>query len=448
MKIIIVSIDSLRADSLSAYGYHRETSPRIDEIARGGVLFRNAYTQSNWTNPSYYSLITGLYPTVHGITRHDQKLDRAVATLPQLLAGAGYRTFLFSNYFTLLDEKRFGGHFEEAVYFDIDRDEGKIFRKLTAVGGGDLFALVHIGNYVHEPYCAPESLVREFWPGDFSTREAIRSLTEETGLDDESMRNVLRKINLRKIRLTAEEVAYLKARYDAGIKYVDKWLGGFFDFLRERLGGDVQLVITSDHGQGFFEHGFFGHGLNLNQELIKVPLIFWRRERFGVGEVESPVQLIDLFPTLAESAGLEIPALDGVSLKGWIEGNGAEAREVFSEGFPFVAGVSGSRKLIISFYRVMPPGERFRRLKALFLRKNWRKLLLHLYSIFKTSLYDLRADPEEKNNLLKREEAWARKMKETIESWYRRSIARTGRVIAEEIEDEKIIEQLKSLGYL
>ncbi len=448
MKIIIVSIDSLRADSLSSYGYHRETSPRIDEICREGLLFRNAYAQSNWTNPSYYSLITGLYPTVHGITRHDQKLDRRVPTLPGLLAGKGWRTFLFSNYLTLLDRKRFGGHFEEAVYFDIDRDEGELSRKLGEVGEGDLFALIHIGNYVHEPYSAPERLVREFWPGDFPAREAIRALTEETGLDDESMRNILREVNLRKIRLTAEEIAYLKARYDAGIKYVDKWLGGFFRFLREELREETWLIITSDHGQGFFEHGFFGHGLNLNQELVRVPLIFWRGEKLKPGEVESPAQLIDLFPTLAELAGVEPPQVDGISLRGRLEGESLPDRTVFSERFPFVAAISGPTKMIISFYRIMPAGERFRRLKELCFRGNWRKLLLHLYSIFKTSLYDLRSDPEEKRNLVKADKTRAREMRELIEDWYEKSIARTGKVITEEIEDEKIIEQLKSLGYL
>jgi len=92
MKIIIISIDALRADSLGCYGYDRNTSPHIDAMASSGVIFKNAYTPANWTNPSYYSLITALYPSVHGVAHHRHGISGDVNTLPETLARQGYVT--------------------------------------------------------------------------------------------------------------------------------------------------------------------------------------------------------------------------------------------------------------------------------------------------------------------------------------------------------------------
>ncbi len=232
MKIIIVSIDALRADSLGCYGYERDTSPHIDAIASDGVIFNNAYTPANWTNPSYYSLITGLYPSVHGVSHHRHGIEGKVNTLPELLEHEGYRTFICSNFYTLLDENRFGSHFQNRVHFDIDRDQEMLKDMVTAPEARDSFFLIHVGSYVHEPYCAPEELVREFWSREIPEgKEEIRRLTEEMNLSDESMRNVLRKVNLHRTLLNWTEVRYLKACYDEGIKYVDRWMGDFFNFI-------------------------------------------------------------------------------------------------------------------------------------------------------------------------------------------------------------------------
>ena len=449
MKIIIVSIDALRADSLSCYGYERKTSPNIDAIAAEGVLFRHAYTPANWTNPSYFSLITALYPSVHGVTRHHHAISGQVNTLPESLARKGYRTLLYSNYYTLLDAKRFGRHFQEQVYFDMDQDGEKLNKRIIALREEDFFLLIHIGNYVHEPYCAPAQLVREFWPREFprKTRE-IRHLTEEQALSDESMRDVLRRVNLRRTPLSRIEVAFLKACYDAGIKHVDRWIGEFFGFIKKIYGDEYIFIVTADHGQGFFEHGFFGHGLNLHQELVRIPLIFQGRGKADE-EIESSVGLTDLFPTLMDIAGFEIPpGIDGVSVRPCLEGKQLKSRPIICEGFPFVACIRDRKKLIISFYRLMPWKETLKSIGRLIRSRNYRGLLLHIYSFFKTGFFDLQWDPGEEKNRSGGGRAELKKMKRYMKEWYRQCRTRALKVTEQEIEEERTIEQLKSLGYL
>ncbi len=448
MKIVVIVIDALRADSLSCYGCPRETSPALDRLAGEGVLFENAYAQANWTNPSLYSFVTGLYPSRHGVEDFDQNLGEKVSTLPGFLSGAGYRTALFSNYHVLLDRARLGRHFQETRYFDIDRD-GETLRRTVAAGGeSDLFLMLHVGNYVHEPYCADPREVGRFWEGDFPRRKIIRALTEEAGLDDESMRDVLRSINLRRQRLSRKELAFLKACYDAGIRHVDGRLQVFFDFLAS-LPEEVILVVTADHGQGFMEHGFFGHGLNLNQELVRVPLIFWRNRAPGGMRINSTVQLIDLFPTLLDLLGCPgSPAMDGCSFAGCLRGVEDGSRRAVCEGNPFAAGVSGGKKLIVSRYRLLEAPERTARLAELLRRRRFRRFLLHLYSIFRAGLYDLAADPGERHNLKRRDPAGFKKMLNDLKAWQREVSSSIPEVTTRKLEDKKTIEQLKSLGYL
>lgn len=449
MKIIIVSIDSLRADSLGCYGYKRHTSPQIDDIARSGILFKNAYTQANWTNPSYYSLITSFYPSVHGVAHHCHGIAGKGDTLPEVLVGRGYKTFLYSNYYTLLDEKRFGRHFQNRIYFDIDREEGGLKERISRAEKEDLFFLIHIGNYVHEPYCAPPELVREFWPGKVPEKDIIRQLTEEMNLSDESMRNVLRKVNLHRIILSRTETEYLKACYDAGIKYIDRWVGEFFRFLKNHAGEEIIFIFTADHGQGFFEHGFFGHGLSLHQELIRVPLVVYMNNCPSF-EIEEGVRLIDIFPTLMDIIGFNLPfKSDGTSFRNSLEeGDGRKVRPVISEGFPFVTCIEEDKKLIISFYRLMSWKEKTRAFKALLRTRNLRRLLFHLYSLCKTSFYDLERDPDEKRNLVWIAPRGKKRLKKLLKSWYRDCLSRRLEVTDERIGEERIISQLKGLGYL
>jgi len=448
MKIVMLVIDALRADSLSCYGYRRKTSPGIDALVGEGILFENAYTQANWTNPSLYSLLTGLYPSRHGVENFDQNLGDSVVTLSGLLGGFGYRTVLFSNYHVLLDRNRLGKHFQAVRHFDIDLRAGDLRQEIEAAAKSDLFCFVHAVQYVHEPYCAPPSEVARFWDGAVPARKIIRVLTREAGLNEESMRDALRSVNLRRERLDRREIAYLKACYDAGIRHVDGRLKELFDFLHS-VQDEVILVITADHGQGFMEHGFFGHGLNLHEELIRVPLLFWmNRSRPGL-RLKSVAQLIDVFPTLLELIGRPgPPSLDGASLAGCLRGVEEAGRRAICEGDPFVAFIRARRKLISSTYRLIKKPEGIRRLGKLLRERRFRRLLLHLYSLFPAALYDLSADPGETRNLKRRKPAEYREMLKCLREWRQEVSSAPPEVTTRELDDERAIEQLKSLGYL
>ncbi len=447
MKIIIVSIDSLRADSLSGYGYKKNTSPNIDKIAKDGILFKYAYTQSNWTYPSYYSLITGLYPSTHKIEWFNQRIIGNVPTLPEVLAKKGYKTFLFSNYRTLINKETFGRHFGEAIYFDIDKDWERLKQKFILLKESDFFTLIHIGNYVHEPYSAPREFIRKFWNHDFPNKKVISLLTE-VELDGEAMRKVLRAVNLRKILLNSKDIDYLKACYDAGIKYVDKWIGKLYKFLNDNCKDQVLLVITADHGQGFFEHGYFGHGLNLHEELVRVPLIFWEKNKLGKKRINSIVQLIDIFPTIIDILNFRIGTdIDGMSFKPCLDGEQQDRRRAVCEGYPFIAYIYDSKKLITSFYNFFSRKEKIKKLKRAFSDGGPRRLFFHLYSFFRTYFYDLDMDRGEKRNLARKNRKEVLKMLEFLKEWYRKHTKKGLETSSEEI-DEKIKEQLRNLGYL
>ncbi len=448
MKIVIIVIDALRADSLSGYGYRRQTSPALDRVAGEGVVFENAYAQGNWTNPSLYSLLTGLYPSRHGVEDFDQNLGEEILTLPGYLSGIGCRTVLLSNYHVLIDRNRLGRHFQETAFFDIDRDSDRLRRIIADEKQSELFLLLHLGNYVHEPYCAPAGEVQRFWEGAIPERKITRALTEEVGLDDESMRNVLRSVNLRRQRLSRRELDYLKACYDAGIRHLDGRLKGFYDYLSSWK-EEVMVVVTADHGQGFMEHGFFGHGLNLHQEIVRVPLIVWNNQKRKGFRVVSPVQLIDIFPTLRELLPRPAAApLDGKSFAGCLEGSEDPRRRAVCEGGPFVALISGGKKLIVSRYRLLTALERISRLKGLLAQRRFRRLVHHLYSICRSELYDLDSDPEEKRNRRRSDPAAFEKMLDDLRTWQRELAVSAPEVTTRGLDDQKTIEQLKSLGYL
>jgi arylsulfatase A-like enzyme len=448
MKIIILSVDSLRADSLSCYGYGRNTSPSIDDIARAGIVFKEAYTQCNWTYPSYFSLITGMYPSTHRIDWFDQKILDNIKTLPEVLSDAGYKTYMFSNYYSLINKGRFGRHFDEAIEFEIDKNWIDLKNLFKSEADNNLFALIHIGDYVHEPFCAPMQIVQEFWDDEIPSDDVIATLTAKE-FDTSSMRKVLRGINLRTIRLNSTKKRYLKACYDAGIKYVDKWIGELFSFITETFKDEVYLFISADHGQAFFEHGFFGHGLNLHQETIKVPLILWSNSYNRNKSIEAPVGLIDIFPTIMDILDQRnIPQIDGKSLEPYFEKEKTHVnRMVISEGFPFLACLEGKNKLITSFYRILPHEEKRLRLHKARTEGSLRRFLYHCYTMFKNSLYDLSRDSSEKRNLYFSRRADAKRMTGTLRKWYKGCCEKALTTGKEDV-DEQVKEQLKNLGYI
>lgn len=298
-NLLVVSLDTLRARNVGAYGHARDTTPCIDELALAGALFENAITASVTTGPAHMSLFTGLYPVNHGMRSGLEARRPAVKPAAALLRAGGYHTAAYTENGFIIRPLGFGEGFSEYTENPGDRrtapgDARRTFRQaehwLSLNRRQPFFLFVHTYQ-VHAPFQhAPEtaSLFRD----DGEPGTASPALRREH--DD----------------------------YDREIRYVDARLRELVAALeRHGLRDTTTLVVLSDHGEEFGEHGAFQHGTALFEETLRVPLIFSGAGIPAGRRIPEQVSLIDVLPTLLELAGVAAPAgLDGRSLLAALRG--------------------------------------------------------------------------------------------------------------------------------
>ncbi|MEE2663665.1 MAG: sulfatase [Myxococcota bacterium] len=311
-RAVIVFIDTLRPDRLGLYGHAADTSPTLDSFAGRGAVFEQARSVAPWTLPAVRSLLTGRQPEAWG---------RAV-TLPGLLASRGFATaMLGANHFLLAS---FGSQrdwdLHHVVPWGSARDQTDLALDwLEQVEGRDALLIVHYMD-PHLPYAEPPSYRGRFGsttaPGDLGelySREAVEQLAEG------GERDRLRR--------------HLLERYDANIRYVDDQLVRLF----AAISTDDLVIVLSDHGEEFFEHGGFEHGHALWDELLRVPLLIWGRGVVARRHRE-PVSLLDVTPTVLDWLGLPTGSLDGRSLAPLLRGQAAGEPRSIAFGRPLYDG--------------------------------------------------------------------------------------------------------------
>jgi arylsulfatase A-like enzyme len=327
LNVVLISVDTLRADRLGAYGYTaRPTSPRIDALAAEALLFEVHVAAAPWTTPSHMSLLTGLVPTRHGVTGSDrglrealkgerpiERLPEAITTLAEALAARGWATAAFTGGATLDPRIGFDQGFGEYDTSMVKLDRAKVGRVLGWIDAhdeGPFFLFWHTFE-VHAPYLAPDFL------GDVLPPERARALGER--LEAIPERNGWKAVRAAKRVMRAYD-AYdpevTRALYDGGIRSFDRWLGLFVEGLQERgLWDRTLLVLTSDHGEQLgeegrpapFGDGFYNvHGHALYEELIHVPLIIRIPGVPGGGRITPVTASIDVMPTILDV--LDVPA--------------------------------------------------------------------------------------------------------------------------------------------
>ncbi len=292
VNVIVISFDALRADVLGVYGYPRVTSPEIDAFAGEGVVFDNAYTVAPVTPTSFAAAFTGLLP--HRVF-HDWDLIYT-DTLAQRFSASGYRTAAFLNNVQLTAERHFDTGFESYNYGN-DPEEAVVENALEWLGENrreKLFAWIHFIS-PHSPYDYRElaaHLYDDSYEGDF-------------------LRTTGGKFDAEK----PQDVERIRTLYDGEVFYADSLFGRLVAGLRERgLLDSSVLVVTSDHGEEFKEHGGFQHD-RLTEEHVRVPLII-RHPAFR-SPLRSAVLTsnVDLFPTLLSMAGIDFDgSIDGRDL--------------------------------------------------------------------------------------------------------------------------------------
>jgi arylsulfatase len=318
MNVIWIVLDALRADHLSAYGYERDTAPNLAAIAQDGVVFDAAFTSTTWTRPAAATLLTSTYPRVHGVHRLSDRLGLGVPTVAELLGEAGVQTAAFSaagNVSTSVGLGRGFDHFVD-LYQGSDRDLQADPRRAsnqvhlpTAEEVFDSYSQWRKGASRTQPSLAMLWFLDIHAPYDPPSEYRIfgrsRSEAPPSHKLDVSFRS-------------ASAASRLQDWYDSEIRYVDAVLGRIVDQLQTSgLYDETAIMIFSDHGEAFFEHGAFGHGLLPHEELIKIPLIMKLPGSAHAGRRVSELAWIgDLGPT---SAGL----LGAPAAREALSGNGA-----------------------------------------------------------------------------------------------------------------------------
>lgn len=419
-NVLVILIDALRADHLGVGGYGLPTSPTIDRLADEGVVFTSAFAHSTWTKPSIATLFTSLYPGQHGIDRvgvqeddayRTDILDDGYDTLAERFQAGGYTTIGVLNQVHL--QARFGfaqgfDHFEAVRGLSADKLNNKLLGQLEGIGTSPFLAYLHYLD-VHWPYT--KRLEGQL--------EAFGSLQMES----EPPRRGNRVAEWAESLDSATDLAALKGRYDQEIAFVDTAIGNLMQALQGMgLYENTIVVVTSDHGEGFLEHDKLLHSYTPYDEVLQVPLVFRLPQGLltPVPEVESPVGLIDVMPTLLQLANLPAaPHAQGRSLVPLMRDEPTTERWIFTESAEAAAVRSSTHKLI-------------------------------RFHDGRHEFYDLRSDPEEQDPDTGPCVDLCGRLAEQLVGHQRamRELRMAGQDGGTAILNEEELEELRSLGYL
>jgi hypothetical protein len=312
-NLIFISIDSLRADRVGVYGNPRPTSPTIDRLAAAGVRFANASSSSSWTLPSHMSMFTGRDVLAHGVISESDRLSTAIPTLAGSLKSAGLRTAAIVS--TPVLNGRFGFNHGFDLYddhtipapnaFDSVTDEPAPTVEKLAIdwlrnnAAQRFFLFLHFWD-VHYDYIPPPPYDTMFDP-DYTGTVTGKGFYERTDINK---------------RLPKRDIEHLLALYDGELRWVDDHIARVLAAVEDLgIADRTAIVVTSDHGDEFFEHGYKGHGRTLYNEVTRIPLIMKAPGVPGGQVIESPVGLADIMPTALAFLGVEAPAgMSGLDL--------------------------------------------------------------------------------------------------------------------------------------
>ncbi|HEY7512342.1 MAG TPA: sulfatase-like hydrolase/transferase [Vicinamibacteria bacterium] len=389
IDLLLISVDTLRADALGAYGSAAAQTPWMDRLAAGGVRFETAHAHNVVTLPSHANLLSGRYPLEHGVRDNSGfRFPAGTPTLATILKARGYRTGAFVSAFPL--DSRFGldagfdvyddrlGGAETQTGFQVAERAGAraveaAVRWLGEQPGAPRFCFVHLYE-PHFPYTPPPP---------FAERFAARPYDGEVAAADAALEPLLRPL------------------IEAG-------------------NGRTLVVLTSDHGEGLGDHGELTHGVFAYEAMLRVPLILYAPRALPAAVVTSPARHVDVLPTVLDLLGLDAPAgLPGRSLRAAIAGGGGEAPPAYFEA------------LSSSLNRGWAP-------LAGVVQDRWKYIELPL-----PELYDLGADPGERTNLAATHAAEAGRLRALLAS-----LRAQDRGAAPAAESSETREKLRALGYL
>lgn len=438
-SVVVIVIDTLRADHLGCYGYERPVSPNLDRFAESGIVFENAIAQSSWTAPSIASLFTATYPISHGVNTFLAELHEDARTLAEVFREGGYKTAGFSaNFAHVTGRKGFDQGFETFVELNRRAAEpgDSLLVGMDAAAAGTVtdaaltwleeprqrpfFLYVHYMD-PHSSYDPPEEVSARFvrpYEGvvDGSTEQIKQIAKGELQLDDSGLQRLL-------------------DLYDSEVAYVDSEVGRLLRELGADKGGeDVIVVVVSDHGEEFLDHGGLFHGLTLYREVVRVPLLMMLPEEPSMRgvRIQALVELVDVAPTLLELVGIgSFEGAQGTSFAGLLGGKGLSTAEALAHSALYDDPLVDA-ELREKLHRLKVTTDRWAYIRG---RESSREL------------YDLIADPGETRDLAMDRQDVADRLEQ---HWLdvRRAIGRNGGHRGSEALDEEMRERLRALGYI
>jgi len=402
--VVILSVDTLRADRLGCYGYEYDTSPNLDRFAESAMLFEDCITEVPLTSPSFGAMMTSRYPRMNGAARNGMPLPESVPTLAEQFKAAGYYTFCVQSNWTLkaplsglargFDVYDDGFHKKRWGFLKSERYADEVTKiSLDLLGSRDpdkpFFAWIHFSD-PHAPY----KFHKKFNPGD----RVLRKLSDEEDT---------------------------RARYDSEVAYTDHHIA----MVLAAIPDDAYVLFVADHGESLHEHDYLGHGRRIYQNGVHVPLII-RGPGVTPGRIAVPARGIDIAPTVLGLAGL--PRVDGMLgvdlLNDAVPEDRVRVIETYGGAVP---RIPGAKALMAS----RPP------MRQGVLAGDW-KLVTGGPQI---ELFNLAQDPDELTNLAGQEQQRREELAALIATWD--SATMKDDAGAADLSDEDI-EALESLGYV
>ena len=423
-SLLLITVDTLRADRLPFYGYKRNTAPFLGKLAEHGIVFTNAYSTSSWTVPAVTSLVTGVYPYSHGVThgfikkKHIYKQEIVPQTLPNLpeqLRALGYRTYGVTANYHLTKELGFGRGFDRyaCVGFCAAEKVNQSFLKWKneiEAQNGPVFIWLHYFD-PHIPYIGRQPWLKQYQ-------------NDETEIESDRISSLIRPVLMRQeIKNKGQRILTLaKSHYDSEINYCDNQIKQLFQEFPSLE--HYVLLFTADHGEEFREHGRLGHARNLYNETVRIPLFIRLPETVSTTSSKEVASLVDVAPTLLAIAGGKAP-------QSW------QGRALIDQRGQ-ISPQEGRHVLAQLHNGIAPP------LNTLIGTNG--KLIIHDKTQAK-ELYNLLDDPAERNNLTTLQPEKTREQNEILQKLVLSLTPAPKTVETKPLQKDKE-EMLRSLGYI
>ena len=485
-NLLLVTIETFRADRVHANGYPRLTTPNLDRLAKQGVNFQQAIAQAPFTLPSMATVMTGLTPPLHRVRNHPASLPPEVETLAERLSAAGYQTAAMTRHSWLRRKSGFDQGFDE--YHNNTFSAGLDARSLSLAASDWLrashdqpfFLWIHFidphfpytPGYPYSTLYAPEKqedpqvvhlksllerdLGEEFLPTPYADLSGgpyldlvLRDYPDNAALLDFALRRRSRgEIFFGQARYPEESLQEIRDLYDGAVVYTDDNLGRVLAVIDElELTNDTLIAVVGDHGEALGEHGlYFTHDFSLYDEMLRVPLVMRMPGRIPAATVvKQQVGLVDLAPTFLELLGVDpLRDIEGVSLAPLAEGGTLPFHPAFAESAPY-------RRLFPEQTRVYYEGNlgKWRMIRT----ERWKLILIPHPDENIYELYDLESDPGETENLYDQLPGEVGKLMPLLREWLARDPDRNADRTEEEeaaLEalDPAARQQLETLGYI